>query len=170
MSRVTWSSLLAACQRDLIYELQELCVPLERCLARCDGAGRNVQRCEQIESAITLVGALAASHDLAVVGLPIDPARPSAWMLGFSSTLITSAFSGGFKYLAIISAAFAANCWLVLTHHERWRCKQAPSLRITRQTAYTEPLTLLDRPTPPDDSQTSPLTSVKTPHRLAWEV
>ena len=23
---------------------------------------------------------------------------------------------------------------------------------------------------PPDDSQTSPLTSVKTPHRLAWEV
>jgi hypothetical protein len=31
-----------------------------------------------------------------------------AWMLGFSSTLKTSAFSGGFKYRPITSAALGA--------------------------------------------------------------
>ena len=34
--------------------------------------------------------------------------------------------------------------------------------------AYRDAMMLFLRS--PDDSQTSPLTSVKTPHRLAWEV
>jgi hypothetical protein len=92
-------------------------------------------------------------------------------MLGFSSTLITSAFSGGFKYSAIISAAFAANCLSVLTHHERWRCKQTPSLRSTRQTACTEPLTLFATAGPshtawPDGGGCSKVASTRL--RNAW--
>jgi hypothetical protein len=42
-----------------------------------------------------------------------------------------------------MSAALAANSLSVLTHQERCRCKQMPSLRNTRQTACTEPFTSL---------------------------
>jgi hypothetical protein len=60
-------------------------------------------------------------------------------MLGFSSTEITKAFSGGLRYKPTTSAAFTANSLSVLTHHERCRCKQIPSCRSTRHTACTEP-------------------------------
>src|SRR5215831_14117330 len=62
-------------------------------------------------------------------------------MLGFSSTQITRAFSGGFRYSPTMSAALGTNCGSVLTHPERWRCRQRPSLRSTRQTACTDPPT-----------------------------
>src|SRR6202043_3736147 len=39
-----------------------------------------------------------------------------AWMLGFSSTLSTTAFNGGVKYNPPTSAAFGANSLSVLTH------------------------------------------------------
>src|SRR5262252_4258009 len=53
-------------------------------------------------------------------------------MLGFSSTQITSAFSGGSRYKPTMSAALAANSLSVLTHQERCRCKQIPCRRRTR--------------------------------------
>jgi hypothetical protein len=44
-------------------------------------------------------------------------------MLGFSSTLRTKAFGGGFKYNPTTSAALVANSGSVLTHQlrRRWR-------------------------------------------------
>src|SRR6058998_643122 len=59
-------------------------------------------------------------------------------MLGFSSTEITRAFSGGFKYKPTMSAALAVNSGSVLTHQLRCRAKHMPSFRNTRQTACTD--------------------------------
>src|ERR1019366_1084898 len=43
-----------------------------------------------------------------------------AWILGFSSTLSTTAFSGGFRYKPTTSAAFGPNSLSVLTHQPWW--------------------------------------------------
>jgi len=40
-------------------------------------------------------------------------------MLGFSSTQMTMAFNGGFKYNPTISAALLAKALSVLIHHKR---------------------------------------------------
>src|SRR5271169_2267783 len=58
-------------------------------------------------------------------------------MLGFSSTLSTTAFNGGFRYSPTTSAALGANSLSVLTHQLRCRCRWMPSRRRMRQTAYT---------------------------------
>src|SRR3990172_9125426 len=59
-------------------------------------------------------------------------------MLGFSSTEITRAFSGGARYKPTISAALGANSGSVLTHQLLCRARQMPSLRRTRQTASSD--------------------------------
>src|ERR1039457_6958269 len=60
-----------------------------------------------------------------------------ACMLGFSSTLSTTAFNGGFRYNPTTSAALGANSLSVLTHQLRCLCRWMPSRRRIRQTAYT---------------------------------
>jgi hypothetical protein len=81
------------------------------CGLAADDPGGDVEGSEEVERAVPLVGTLEALDDLTAAGLNIAGC--------FSSTLSTRAFSGGLRYKPIISAALAANCGSVLTHHER---------------------------------------------------
>lgn len=126
-------------RRHLIHELQKLLPPFELCEGRFNLSGRDLQSGKEVELAVTLVGALVSPHDLAVVGLHVAGFALRGLDAGFSSTQITSAFSGGSRYKPTMSAVLAANAGSVLTHQERWRSRQMPSQRNTRQTACTDP-------------------------------
>ena len=63
---------------DLIHKLEELFSSLQRGLAGLDLACGHLQGGEQVQRAVTFVGALEAAHDLAVVGFHIPVARSKA--------------------------------------------------------------------------------------------
>ena len=85
-----------------------------------------------------LVGALEPLNDLAAAGLNIA-GRP---FQGLDRRLFVDAEHQRVRRRVEVqadnSAAFAANCGSVLTHHERCRRNWMPSLRNTRQTAASE--------------------------------
>ena len=58
-------------------------------------AGGDFERREQVDRAMPFVGAFEALNNLAFSTYPL--ARSSAWIVGFSSTLKTSACSGGLR-------------------------------------------------------------------------
>jgi hypothetical protein len=94
---------------------------------------------KQIQCPVMFVGTLEPAKDFAMVGLTYPVARSHAGRLDCSSTDITSAGLGGFKYRLTISAALAANSdWCSLTSSAAGQAD--PSLRSTRQTACTEVL------------------------------
>jgi len=106
---------------DLGHEGLEVDALLGLCGLAADDPGGDFQGGEEVDRAMPLVGALEPLNDLAAAGLNIAGRPFQGLDRRFSSTLSTTAFSGGFRYKPIISAAFAANCGSVLTHHERRR-------------------------------------------------
>ena len=74
--------------------------------------------------------------------------RSSACIVGFSSTAITMALSGGFKYSQIISAAFAENSGSVLIHQERCLARQIFCLFKNRKTASGDTFSLFANDSP----------------------
>ena len=76
-------------------ELQELLAPLALFTGAMDASGRHFQGREKRGGAVPFVF-MGEAGERAPVGILSQPwARSSAWMQGFSSTAMTTAFCGG---------------------------------------------------------------------------
>src|SRR5450631_3545786 len=107
---------------DLIHEVEKLSPAAALVMTGLYGSAEHIKSRKKRRGSVAFIAVREAGERALPLGSRIQPcARSSAWIAGFSSTLKTSAFSGGFKYSPTTSAALAANSGSVEMHQLRRR-------------------------------------------------
>jgi len=123
---------------DLGHEGLEIDALLGLCGLAADEPGGDFQGGKEVDRTVSLVGGFEALNDLTAAGSDIAGGP----FQGLDRRLFVDAEHQRVRRRVEVqadnSAAFAANCGSVLTHHERCRRNWMPSLRNTRQTAASE--------------------------------
>jgi hypothetical protein len=89
----------------LVHKLQVLFPSFPFGEGGADVSRRHLPSGKEVKLPMPFVGAAISPYDFALRVSTQPVLRSRAWMLGFSSTPITKAFSGGFSYNPTMSAA-----------------------------------------------------------------